>query len=338
MKTVLAIETSCDDTSVAIVTSNKQVLAHQTISQKEHIKFGGVVPEIAARNHMTHLKDLIQSTLYTANLNCHDLYAIAATTGPGLIGGLIVGTMMAKAIAHVIQKPFISVNHLEAHALVIRLLYDIQFPFLVLLISGGHCKLLIAQNVGQYIQLGTTLDDALGEVFDKVAKMLGLQYPGGPIIERYAKQGNGKKFRLPRAMLGRVGCDFSFSGLKTSVQNLVRSIEMTKQNIYDICASFQTCVIDILLDRINNAIIMTESLDIKINNVVVTGGVASNQFLIQKLQKIIKLNIFVPPHALCTDNAVMVGWTGIEMLHKNCIASLNCIPRAKWELVSEQST
>ncbi|MFP3015571.1 MAG: tRNA (adenosine(37)-N6)-threonylcarbamoyltransferase complex transferase subunit TsaD [Wolbachia sp.] len=334
MKTILAVETSCDETAVAIVNSEKQVLAHEILSQTEHKKRGGVIPEIASRAHMKHLSGLIKSAVEKSNLNFCDLNAIAATSGPGLIGGLIVGTMMAKAIAHVAQKPFIAVNHLEAHALVIRLLHEVTFPFLVLLISGGHCQFLIAQDVGKYVKLGETLDDSLGEAFDKVAKMLGLSYPGGPLIEKLAKKGNGARFKLPRAMIKRSGCNFSFSGIKTAVKNLVQKLEMSEQDVCDMCASFQECISDILLDRVSNAIIMAKSLNIKINDFVITGGVAANNFLREKLKQHINLNIFFPPNNLCTDNAVMVGWAGIERLQKNYIDPLNFAPRPKWELES----
>ncbi|MDE5061726.1 tRNA (adenosine(37)-N6)-threonylcarbamoyltransferase complex transferase subunit TsaD [Wolbachia endosymbiont of Drosophila tsacasi] len=334
MKTILAVETSCDETAVAIVNSEKQVLAHEILSQTEHKKRGGVIPEIASRAHMEHLSGLIKSAVEKSNLNFCDLNAIAATSGPGLIGGLIVGTIMAKAIAHVAQKPFIAVNHLEAHALVIKLLHEVTFPFLVLLISGGHCQFLIAQDVGKYIKLGETLDDSLGEAFDKVAKMLDLSYPGGPLIEKLAKKGNGARFKLPRAMIKRSGCNFSFSGIKTAVKNLVQKLEMSEQDVCDMCASFQECISDILLDRVSNAIIMAESLNIKINDFVITGGVAANNFLREKLKKHTNLNIFFPPNNLCTDNAVMVGWAGIERLQKNYIDPLNFAPRPKWELES----
>lgn len=331
-KTILAVETSCDETAVAIVTSDKQVLAHEILSQTEHKTRGGVIPEVASRAHMNHLSNLIKNAIEKSNLNFCELDAIAATSGPGLIGGLIVGTMMAKAIAHVAKKPFIAVNHLEAHALVIRLICEVKFPFLVLLISGGHCQFLIAQDVGKYIKLGETLDDSLGEAFDKVAKMLGLSYPGGPLIEKLAKKGDDTRFKFPRAMIKRSGCDFSFSGIKTAVKNLIQKIEMSEQDIWDVCASFQKCISDILLDRVSNAIIMAESLNIKIHDFVITGGVAANNFLREKLKKHMSLNIFFPPSNLCTDNAVMVGWAGIENLQKNYIDSLNFAPRSKWEL------
>ncbi|WCR57555.1 tRNA (adenosine(37)-N6)-threonylcarbamoyltransferase complex transferase subunit TsaD [Wolbachia endosymbiont of Ctenocephalides felis wCfeJ] len=333
MRTILAVETSCDETAAAIVNSDKQVLAHKILSQTEHKKRGGVIPEIASRAHMEHLGGIIKGAIEKSNLNFCDLDAIAATSGPGLIGGLIVGTMMAKAIAHAAQKPFIAVNHLEAHVLVIRLLYEVKFPFLVLLISGGHCQFLIAQNVGKYIKLGETLDDSLGEAFDKVAKMLGLSYPGGPLVERLAKKGDGTRFKLPRAMVKRSGCDFSFSGIKTAVRNLVQELKMSEQDVCDVCASFQECVSDILLDRVKNAVAMAASLNIKINDFVITGGVAANNFLREKLKKHINLNILSPPNHLCTDNAIMVGWAGIERLEKNYIDPLNFAPRPKWELV-----
>lgn len=332
MKTILAIETSCDETAVAIVNSDKQVVIQEIVSQAEHKTRGGVIPELASRAHMNHLDSLVKNAVEKSNLNFCDLDAIAATSGPGLIGGLIVGTMMGKAIAHATNKPFIAVNHLEAHALVIRLLHEVRFPFLVLLISGGHCQFLIAQDVGKYIKLGKTLDDSLGEAFDKVAKTLGLSYPGGPIIEKLAQKGDGTRFKFPRAMIKRTGCDFSFSGIKTAVKNLVQKLEMNEQNICDVCASFQECVSDILLDRVKNAMQMVERQNIKINDFVITGGVAANNFLREKLEKHINLNVFFPPNNLCTDNAIMVGWAGIERLQRGYIDSLNFAPRSKWEL------
>ncbi len=331
-QTVLAIETSCDETAVAVVNSDREVLAHEIISQEDHKIHGGVIPEVASRAHMEHLGNLIENAMKTANLNFADLDAISATLGPGLIGGLIVGSMMAKAIAHAKNKPFIAVNHLEAHALVVRLLHKLEFPFLLLLISGGHCQFLVAQNVGQYIKLGETLDDSIGEAFDKVARMLGLGYPGGPIIEELAKKGNGKRFNFPRAMIRRQGCDFSFSGIKTAVKNLLKNLELNEQNIADISASFQECISDILLDRVNNAIIMAKSFKYEISNFVITGGVAANKFLTENLKNHIHLNILSPPKYLCTDNAIMVAWAGIERLQKGYIDSLEFAPKAKWNL------
>ncbi len=334
-KVVLAIETSCDETAVAIVKSNRQILAHEILSQQEHKAYGGVFPEVASRAHMDNLERLTEQAMKKSFLEFCDLDAIAVTAGPGLIGGLIVGLMMAKAIASVANKPFIAVNHLEAHALVVRLLHTVEFPFLLLIISGGHCQFLVAQDVGKYIQLGTTLDDSLGETFDKVAKMLGLEYPGGPIIEKKAIKGDSKKFNFPRALIRRPGCDFSFSGIKTSVRNLIQKITINEDSTCDICASFQECVSDILIDRIDNACNMLKSLRIQVNNFVVTGGVAANNFLRGKLEKCAlqnNLNIFFPPNNLCTDNAIMVGWAGIERLQKNLTNSLDFPPKARWPL------
>ncbi|OEY87010.1 tRNA (adenosine(37)-N6)-threonylcarbamoyltransferase complex transferase subunit TsaD [Wolbachia pipientis] len=330
--TILAIETSCDETAVAIINSNREILAHEIISQTEHKIHGGVIPEVASRAHMEHLGYLVKNAIKTSGLNFIDLAAIAATSGPGLIGGLMVGTMMAKAISHAIKKPFIAVNHLEAHALVIRLLHKVEFPFLVLLISGGHCQFLIAQDIGKYIKLGKTLDDSIGEAFDKIARMLGLGYPGGPIIEEFAKHGNGKRFNFPRAMIKRQGCDFSFSGIKTAVKILLKRLKLNERNICDICASFQECVSDILLDRVNNAITMAKSLNFTLNDFVISGGVAANNFLTENLKKHIYLNILSPPKHLCTDNAVMVGWVGIERLQRGYINSIDFAPKAKWSL------
>ncbi|WP_339048535.1 tRNA (adenosine(37)-N6)-threonylcarbamoyltransferase complex transferase subunit TsaD [Candidatus Mesenet endosymbiont of Phosphuga atrata] len=335
-KIVLAIETSCDETAVAVIKSNKQVLSHEILSQQEHKVYGGVFPEMASRAHMDNLEHLVKQAM--KDIKFHDLDAVAATAGPGLIGGLIVGLMMAKGIANAADKPFIAINHLEAHALVVRLLHTVDFPFLLLIVSGGHCQFLVAQDVGKYTQLGTTLDDSLGETFDKVARVLGLQYPGGPIVESKALKGDGKKFNFPRALKKRPGCDFSFSGIKTSVRNLVHKIEINEENVCDICASFQECISDILIDRINNACSMLESL--KIQNFVVTGGVAANNFLRSRIEECAlqnNLNIFFPPNNLCTDNAVMVGWAGIERLQKNFINSLDFPPKAKWPLESLQN-
>lgn len=336
-KVVLAIETSCDETAVAVVKSNKQVLSHEILSQQEHKAYGGVFPEIASRAHMDNLELLVKRAM--KDVKFHDLDAVAVTAGPGLIGGLIVGLMMAKGIASAADKPFIAVNHLEAHALVVRLLHTVEFPFLLLIISGGHCQFLVAQDVGKYIQLGTTLDDSLGETFDKVARILGLQYPGGPIVESKALKGDGKKFHFPRALTKRPGCDFSFSGIKTSVRNLVQKIEVNEENICDICASFQECISDILTDRISNACSMLKSLNVQVNSFVVTGGVAANNFLRNGIEKCAlqnSLNIFFPPSNLCTDNAVMVGWAGIERLQKNLVNSLDFPPKARWPLKSLQ--
>jgi len=252
---VLGIETSCDETSVAIVDDNKNILVNIVLSQtEEHKAYGGVVPEIAARSHIMHLKPLIKKALAQTNLLMQDIDAIAVTAGPGLIGGLIVGLMFAKGMALAANKPLIAVNHLEGHALTARLVYELSFPYLLLLISGGHCQILEVNGVGDYHMLGTTLDDAAGEAFDKVAKMLGLGCPGGPIIEQLAKQGNFKAFRLPLPLAKQNNCDFSFSGLKTAVKRIIDNQAIIDQNfIQDICASFQSAVAQILCIKLERA-------------------------------------------------------------------------------------
>ncbi|HYB55207.1 MAG TPA: tRNA (adenosine(37)-N6)-threonylcarbamoyltransferase complex transferase subunit TsaD, partial [Alphaproteobacteria bacterium] len=222
---VLGIETSCDETAAAVVRDDRTVLAERLLSQlAEHRSYGGIVPEIAARAHLEHLDRLIAETMEAAGVDFTALDGIAATGGPGLIGGVIVGVTTAKAIAAVAGKPFLAINHLEGHALSARLTVELPFPYLLLLVSGGHCQLLAVEGIGRYKRLGTTLDDAVGEAFDKCAKLLGLGYPGGPAIERLAREGDARKYRLPRPLLGRPGCDFSFSGLKTAVRQAIEAL------------------------------------------------------------------------------------------------------------------
>ncbi|AIL65126.1 tRNA N6-adenosine threonylcarbamoyltransferase [Rickettsiales bacterium Ac37b] len=334
---VLGIESSCDETAVAIISDKKEIISNLVNSQlTEHSPYGGVVPEIAARMHMEKLDTLILQSLKQANLGLEALDAISVTTGPGLIGGLIVGLMTAKGIASVINKPLIAVNHLEGHALSVRLTSDVEFPFLLLLISGGHCQILIVKNVGSYQQLGTTLDDALGEAFDKVAKMLKLSYPGGPNIEKYAEYGDNLRFSFPRSLRGTPNCNFSFSGLKTAVKRTVDTFEiLEKQDICDICASFQYTVTEILEDRLSNALEYCNKYYPSINSLVIAGGVASNRFIRDRLSTLATKNNFqllVPPIELCTDNAAMIGWVGIERLKLGLIDNLNVVPKAVWPL------
>ncbi|WP_065433984.1 tRNA (adenosine(37)-N6)-threonylcarbamoyltransferase complex transferase subunit TsaD [Ehrlichia ruminantium] len=338
LKVVLAIETSCDETAVAIVRSDKQVLSHKVLSQKEHVVYGGVVPEIASRAHINYLYDLTSQSIEESGYDLADIDAIAVTSGPGLIGGLIIGVMMAKAISSVTNKPIIEVNHLEAHTLLIRMFHDIDFPFLVLIISGGHCQFLIVHDVGCYQRLGSSLDDSLGEVFDKVARMLNLGYPGGPIIEKKSIMGDSRSFFLPRALINRFGCDFSFSGIKTAVRNIVANQKHIDNDfICNISASFQDCIGDILVNRITNAIHMSQAINCKINKLVVTGGVAANYLLRNRISICVKDNNFevlYPPAELCTDNGIMVGWAGIENLSKGYVSSLDFVPKARWPLES----
>jgi N6-L-threonylcarbamoyladenine synthase len=337
MSIILAIESSCDETAVAVVTSDKQILAHTVVSQlEEHRPYGGVVPEIAARSHITHLDKLVAKTMQDAGIGYHQLDAVAATTGPGLIGGVIVGVMTAKAIASAAGIPFIAVNHLEGHALTVRLTDDVAFPYLLLLVSGGHCQLLIAEGVGRYRQLGTTIDDALGEAFDKVAKMLRLGYPGGPKVEREALKGNPKRFAFPKPLLNREGCDFSFSGLKTAVKREIDALgELNVQDISDICASFQYTVGEILAQRTRRAVEQFRALYPHANTFVLAGGVAANQYLrgvIAEVLDAVGFRLVAPPLALCTDNAAMIGWAGIELFTKGITHPLDTVPRARWPL------
>jgi N6-L-threonylcarbamoyladenine synthase len=340
---ILGIESSCDETAAALVCDaakiEHRILSNIVLSQDaEHSPYGGVVPEIAARAHLKHLDDLIMSALTTANVSFDEIDGIAATGGPGLIGGVIVGIMSAKAIASVQKKPFIAVNHLEGHALTARLTSDLSFPYLLLLVSGGHCQLLIVEDIGSYKRLGTTLDDALGEAFDKCAKMMGLGYPGGPRVEAAAEAGDGKRFDLPRPMRGREGCHFSFSGLKTAVRRQIENLgndNMDNQDIADLCASFQQAAGDILIDRCKNGLNQFKSIYPTGNTLVVAGGVAANKSIGKRLAELKhteNIQLIIPPTELCTDNAAMIAWAGIEQLKSGNTSSLDFKPRPRWPL------
>ncbi|MBL0338144.1 MAG: tRNA (adenosine(37)-N6)-threonylcarbamoyltransferase complex transferase subunit TsaD [Rhodospirillaceae bacterium] len=349
MTIALGIETSCDETAVALVGSDRRILAQSILSQiAEHRPYGGVVPEIAARNHLIHLRPLLEKTLQQAQLSLDQIDVIAATAGPGLIGGLIVGLTMAKSIALAKNKPLIAVNHLEGHALTARLTDAVEFPYILLLVSGGHCQLLLVKAVGDYQCLGTTLDDALGEAFDKVAKMLGLGFPGGPAVEAAAKQSalraqQGDKiqlFPLPRPMLGRPDPNFSFSGLKTAVYQQASSLgpvgsQLPLAAVQDLAASFQVAAIDCIIDRVDCALKRIKQQKITLKGLVAAGGVASNQFLRQKLQALCgeyHLPCIIPPPALCTDNAAMIAWAGLEWFKKGRQDGLDTLPRPRWPL------
>lgn len=346
--TVLGIETSCDETAAAIVRGVPpgpgKILSNVIHRQiEEHAPYGGVVPEIAARAHVELLDNIIARALSDADLDVRELDGIAATAGPGLIGGVMVGLLSAKALALSMDKPLIAVNHLEAHALTARLVEGTKFPFLLLLISGGHCQLMAAEGVGKYRLYGATIDDAVGEAFDKVAKLIGLAYPGGPEIERAAIEGNPKRFKFPRPMLGRAGMEFSFSGLKTSVrqsaeEHLHSSGAPDSKLVADFAASFQAAAIDVLVDRSRAAMqkFRTEISDPNdLSDFVVAGGVASNQAISAALKSLCNAEGFrlsVPPPALCTDNGAMVAWAGLERLSCGLSDALDAPPRARWPL------
>jgi N6-L-threonylcarbamoyladenine synthase len=335
---VLGIESSCDETAAAILAPDGRILAERVLSQiSDHAAFGGVVPEIAARAHLQALAPMVADALRQAGLGFGQLGAIAATAGPGLIGGLIIGSGYAKGAALAAGKPYLAINHLEAHALTARLpglaLNSPEFPYLLLLVSGGHCQCVAVLGVGKYRRLGSALDDAVGEAFDKTAKLLGLPYPGGPALEAIAREGDPGKFDLPRPLLRREGCDFSFSGLKTAVAQLVATHQgaLPRQLAADIAASFQAAVADVMADRLAHALQMLPAA----NAVIIAGGVAANQLLRQRLAEVTAARqklLIAPPQRLCTDNAVMVAWAGIERLRRGLTDPLSTPCRPRWPL------
>jgi N6-L-threonylcarbamoyladenine synthase len=335
---VLGIESSCDETAAAVLGADGAVLAEAVLSQQEHAAFGGVVPEIAARAHLAHLPGLVRQVMGTAGLAFAELGGIAATTGPGLIGGLIVGAGIGKGLAMALGKDFVAVNHLEAHALTARLPGlspgGADFPYLLLLVSGGHCQCVAVEAVGRYRRLGGTIDDAVGEAFDKVAKMLGLGWPGGPALERLAARGDRTRHTLPRPLLGRAGCDFSFSGLKTAVAQLLTGFPagpLQAGDAADIAASFQAAVADVMADRVAHALEMMPEARL----LVVAGGVAANTTLRERLAAVASaqgVSLTAPPIRLCGDNAVMVAWAGIERLRLGLADAMDAAPRPRWPL------
>ncbi len=341
---VLGIETSCDETAAAVVDGDGRVLGERLLSQiDQHRPYGGIVPEIAARAHLEHLDRLVGEAMAAAGIGFGELDGVAATGGPGLIGGVIVGVMTAKAIADVHGLPFLAVNHLEGHALSARLTEGVGFPYLLLLVSGGHCQLLAVEGVGRYRRLGTTVDDAVGEAFDKTAKMLGLGYPGGPEVERMAEAGEPSRFTLPRPMKGRPGCDFSFSGLKTAVRHAIDALPpgpLAEADIAGMCAAFQDAVADVLADRTANAIdLFRENQpapeDDAPTALVVAGGVAANRTVRKRLEALAAdsgFRFIAPPPELCTDNAAMIAWAGIERLRLGLVDALDFAPRPRWPL------
>jgi len=339
MQTVLGIETSCDETAAAVLDGDGRILAEALLSQSGHAAFGGVVPEIAARAHLAHLPALVERVMRQSGLRYDDLAGVAASSGPGLIGGLIVGAGFAKGIAVARGTPFVAVNHLEAHALTVRLTDQLAFPYLLLLLSGGHCQCVAVQGIGRYRLLGTTIDDAVGEAFDKVAKLLGLGWPGGPALERLATSGNPARFAFPRPLRGRPGCDFSFSGLKTAVAQLVAAYPagpLPEAEAADIAASFQQAVSDVMTDRAINAMAIFAATHAP-TALVVAGGVAANTQLRAALSTAAAAHGFrfvAPPLRYCGDNAVMVAWAAVERLRLGKHDPLDHAPRPRWPLDS----
>lgn len=330
MSLILGIESSCDETAVALVTSDRRVLAHRIASQDaDHRPFGGVVPEIAARAHVERLAPMVEGALADAGVGLADVDAIAATAGPGLIGGVMVGLVTGKALAHAAGKPLIAVNHLEGHALSPRLTDpDLEFPYLLLLVSGGHCQLLLVAGVGQYRRLATTIDDAAGEAFDKTAKLLGLGFPGGPAVERAALSGRANAVPLPRPLVGSAEAHFSFAGLKSAVARAVASGDHARD---DIAASFQQAVVDCLTDRSRRALERVPEA----TAFVVAGGVAANGAIRAALTGLAGeygLPFAAPPLWLCTDNGAMIGWAGVERFAAGLTDPLDVPARPRWPL------
>ena len=338
---VLGIETTCDETAASVVSLSGrgagEILSNEVMSQiAEHAAYGGVVPEIAARAHVDVLDRLVERALSRAGVRAADLDGVAAAAGPGLIGGVIVGLTFGKALAMAAKKPFVAVNHLEAHALTARLTDGIEFPYLLLLVSGGHTQLIAVRGVGDYKRLGTTIDDAVGEAFDKVAKMLGLPYPGGPQVEKQAMTGDPQRFAFPRPMLRRPGADFSLSGLKTAVRlEAERIAPLRPKDIADLCASFQASIVDVIIDRIRNAMKAFRQQEGDPTALVVAGGVAANGAIRRALSRFCGesgLNLVTPPPVLCTDNGAMIAWAGIERLRLGLTDGLDFAPRPRWPL------
>jgi N6-L-threonylcarbamoyladenine synthase len=380
----LGIESSCDETAAAIVSDDRKILSHVIYSQiPEHQKYGGVVPELAARAHILAIDEVVRKTLADAGKTIADIDVVAATAGPGLIGGVIVGWEFAVGLAQSAAKPIVAVNHLEGHALVPRLSNDVEFPYLLLLASGGHTQILLARGVGDYEIIGQTIDDSAGEAFDKVAKMLGLPYPGGPEVDARAQNGNPAAFDFPRPLCDKPNCDFSFSGIKTSVRTLINSPSLAKgcrvpgptkienfrgwgcggvvadnekalttapscakgaihpcasegELIDNVCASFQQAVVDVVLNRIQNALRDERVANAAPKTIVVAGGVAKNSAIRAALEKFAldnNLQYAAPPLSLCTDNGAMIAWAGIENFKLGKIVRGPVAPRPRWPLV-----
>ncbi|MDR0726553.1 MAG: tRNA (adenosine(37)-N6)-threonylcarbamoyltransferase complex transferase subunit TsaD [Rickettsiales bacterium] len=344
----LGIESSCDETSAAVVDSDRNILSHVIYSQiPEHQKYGGVVPELAARAHILAIDEVINKTLNDANKTIDDIDVIAATAGPGLIGGVLIGWMAATGMAQATGKPLVAVNHLEGHSLVPRLKAasandstaadTVDFPYLLVLASGGHTMILLVNGVGKYELIGQTLDDSAGEAFDKVAKMLGLGYPGGPAVDKHATLGRGDAFKFPRPLCDKPGCDFSFSGIKTSARTMLAKhpAPHSEQFINDFCASFQASVVDCIINRLNNALNDERVVKAAPKTLVVAGGVAKNTAIRAAMEKMAvdkDMTFAAPPLNLCTDNGAMIAWAGLENYLLGKVVTEPVAPRPRWPL------
>lgn len=345
---VLGIETSCDETAASVVErigdDNHQIPQGKILSNvvhsqiEEHAPYGGVVPEIASRAHLSKLDHIIERALTEANKNLTEMDAIAVTAGPGLMGGLMTGLMTAKAMSAATGIPYFAINHLEGHALTGRLTNQVKYPYLLLLVSGGHTQFLEVNDLGDYKRLATTIDDALGEAFDKTAKLLSLGHPGGPLVEQAAKDGDPKRFQFPRPLPTKNDMNFSFSGLKTAVRKAAQeSAPLSNQDVADICASFQQAIVDVLKNRTHKMIAKFEAAhpDLKDKNLVVAGGVAANKRIAEVLTitcQEYSWNLIAPPANLCTDNAAMIAWAGLEHLGHSQPSPQNLAPRSRWPL------
>jgi len=338
---VLGIETTCDETAAAVVErledGRGRILSNVVLSQvNEHAAFGGVVPEIAARAHVEALDKIISRALIDAGHKFETIDAVAAAAGPGLIGGVIVGLTTAKAIALVRRIPLIAVNHLEAHGLSPRLIGSVPFPYCLFLASGGHTQIVAVRGVGDYVRIGTTLDDAIGEAFDKTAKLVGLGYPGGPLVEREAERGNAARFALPRPMLGRADANFSFSGLKTAVRlEAEKRAPLSDADVHDMCAAFQQSVVEVVADRLRAGLKIFRKQHGKPTALVCAGGVAANDAIRKVLQQVAfeaGTVLVAPPPELCTDNGAMIAWAGAERLALGLTDTLAALPHARWPL------
>ncbi len=339
---VLGIETTCDETAAAVVRlrpdGSGEILSDVVMSQiLAHAAYGGVVPEIAARAHVEVVDTLIARALNEAGMTAKDLDGVAAAAGPGLIGGVMVGLMAGKGVALATGKPFVAVNHLEAHALTARLTAGVAFPYLVLLASGGHTQILAVRGVGDYVRLGATMDDAIGEAFDKTAKLLGLPYPGGPAVEAAARTGDPERFPLPRPLMGRPNADFSLSGLKTAVRQAAESAApLHPHDVNDLCASFQAAVVDVVEDRMRMGLkLFRQKLGSAPTAIVIAGGVAANSAIRAALARFCAeagLPMVAPPQRLCTDNGAMIAWAGVERLRLGLKDPLDAPARPRWPL------